>query len=78
MEYLKSFKLHVEIFAGTDVKDVAYDLCQLSQRTGALVSADFNGVQLWAKPWTDHEKLVDEYYKELTSGRQHKIATVRD
>lgn len=77
MELLKSFILKVELFAGTDIKDAASDLCELSNRVGVLVEGNFNGVKLWARPGDSPIRLVGAYHIELDSSRTHKIAQAR-
>lgn len=74
MELLNTLTLKVELFAGTDVRDAACDLCTLANRVGVLVEADFNGVKLWARPDDNPLKLVDAYHKQLKSAFPHKIA----
>lgn len=74
MELLKSFVLKVELFAGTDVQDVAREMCILAGRVGVMIEADFNSVKLWARPGDDYFKLVESFHRELQSGKTHKIA----
>ena len=78
MELLRSLTLKVELFAGTDVRDAACDLCVLANRTGTLVEADFNGVKLWARPDDNPLKLAEAYHKQLQNKYTHKIAQARD
>lgn len=78
MELLRSLTLKVELFAGTDVRDAACDMCMLSNRTGAMIEADFNGVKLWARPDDNPLKLVDAYHKQLNGKSTYKIAQARD
>lgn len=78
MELLKSFILKVELFAGTDIRNAACDLCELSNRVGVLIEGSFNGVKLWARPNDNPLKLVEAYDKEIGSTRTHKIAQARD
>lgn len=78
MELLRSLTLKVELFAGTDVRDAAGDLCELANRVGVLIEADFNGVKLWARPGDSPQKLEDSYYEQLHGDSKYKIAQARD
>ena len=72
---LKTFVLRVEPFAGSDVRDVACELCQLADRIGVRCEATFNGVKLWARPGDNPLRLVDAFHEELKKpNREHKIA----
>lgn len=75
MELLRTITLKLELFAGTDVRDAASDLCQLADRIGVLCEADFNGVKLWARPGDNPLRLVDAYHEQLKRPAQaYKIA----
>lgn len=75
MELLRTITLKLELFAGTDVRDAASDLCQLADRIGVLCEADFNGVKLWARPGDNPLRLVDAYHEQLKRPPQtYKIA----
>lgn len=75
---LATLKLRVELFAGTDVRDASHELCQLADRIGALVEADFNGVKLWARPGDDYLLLAAAYDVEIQRpGHLHRIAQAR-
>lgn len=74
MEMLKTFVVRVELFAGTDVRDAASEMCQLADRIGVRCEASFNGVKLWARPGDNPLRLVDAYHEQLQSKSQHKIA----
>ena len=78
MNILRTLTLKVELFAGTDIRDAACDLCELSNRVGVMTEADFNSVKLWARPGDNPLKLVEAYDKALKSGSTHKIAQARD
>lgn len=78
MNFLRSLTLKVELFAGTDIRSASCDLCELSERIGALVEADFNGVKLWARPGDNPLRLADAYDIQLRSKLTHKIAQARD
>ena len=78
MELLRNLTLKVELFAGTDVRDAACDLCTMANRVGILVEAKFNDVKLWARPGDNPLELVDAYYKQLNSASTYKIAQARD
>ena len=77
MRFLRSFTIKVELFAGTDIRDAASDLCELADRFGALVEANFNGVKLWARPGDNPLRLADAYEVQLRSKSTHKIAQAR-
>lgn len=74
MEMLKTFVLRLEPFAGTDVRDVASEMCQLADRIGVRCEVMFNGVKLWARPGDNPLRLVDAFHEQLKSKHQHKIA----
>ncbi len=78
MNMLRTLTLKVELFAGTDIRDAACDLCELSNRVGVMTEANFNSVKLWARPGDNPLKLVEAYDKALKSGSTHKIAQARD
>jgi hypothetical protein len=76
--FLKTLTLKVELFAGTDVRDAANDLCQLADRVGTLCEADFNGVKLWARPGDNPLRLADSYFEQLKRPAGHfKVAQDR-
>lgn len=66
--------LKVELFAGTDIKDVCEDLCELATRVGCIEEGNFNGVLLWAKHNGNPQQLIEAYFQELKSERTIKIA----
>lgn len=75
---LTTLKLRVDLFAGTDISDAAHELCQLAGRVGALVEADFNGINLWARPGDDSLLLVASYHEEIQRPRHlYRIAQAR-
>ena len=75
MNMLKTFVLQVEPFAGSDINDVAMQLCQLADRVGVRCEAPFNGVKLWARPGDNQLRLVDAFFVEMKKpGNVHKIA----
>lgn len=74
MEMLKTFVLQVEPFAGSDVRDVSMELCQLADRVGVRCEAAFNGVKLWARPGDNPLRLVDSFHEQMKRPGQHKIA----
>lgn len=78
MNMLRTLTLKVELFAGTDIRDAACDMCELSDRIGVMVEANFNSVKLWARPGDNPLKLVEAYHKALKRGHSHKIAQARD
>lgn len=78
MNFLHSLTLKVELFAGTDIRSASCDLCELAERIGALVEADFNGVKLWARPGDNPLRLADAYDIQIRSKLTHKIAQARD
>lgn len=66
--------LKVELMAGTDIRDACCDLCELANRVGCLVEAEFNGVSLWAYEGDNPLKLVDAYHSVLPTKHTVKIA----
>ena len=78
MNMLRTLTLKVELFAGTDIRDAACDMCELSDRISVMVEANFNSVKLWARPGDNPLKLVEAYHKALKSEHSHKIAQARD
>jgi len=69
--------LKVELFAGTGVREAACDMCELADRVGVLIEADFNGVKLWARPGDNPLKLVEAYHEKLHEKSTYKIAQAR-
>lgn len=76
MEFLRTFTLKVELFAGTEIRDVASELCQLADRIGVMCEAQFNSVKLWARPGDYPPLLVEAYEEQLQNKSTHKIAQV--
>lgn len=77
-ELLETLILRIELFAGTDVRDVAHDLCRLADRTGVLCEAECNGVKLWARPGDNPVRLLDAFGEQLKQpARIIKIAQCR-
>jgi len=74
METLRNITLKVEISAGTSIEAATSELCELSNRLGVFVEADFNGVCLMASPDSDSNILVNQYHSELNNGCAVKIA----
>ncbi len=75
VEMLKTFILKVEPLVGSDVRDVAVDLCQLADRVGVRCEADVSGVKLWARPGDNPLRLAEAFYEQLKRPAQHyKIA----
>ena len=78
MEMLRTLTLRVELFAGTDVRDAAIDLCELANRIGVLCEAEFNGVTLWARAGDDPGLLVEDFHKQMSLPEQRfRIARAR-
>jgi hypothetical protein len=74
MKELRSIALKVDLFAGTDIKDACWEICELANRVGCLVEAKFNGVLLWARQGDNPLKIADAYEVELGSQKTLKIA----
>ena len=74
MKHLRSVTLKVELMAGTDIRDACCDICELANRMGCLIEANFNGVSLWAMEGNNPLKLAEAYAKELSSKSNYKIA----
>lgn len=66
--------LKVELMGGTEIRDACCDLCELANRVGCLVEANFNGVLLWARQGNNPLKLVEAYNKCLKEETTIKIA----
>lgn len=75
MEMLKTFMLKVYPLLGSDVRDVAVELCQLADRVGVRCEADVNGVKLWARPGDNPLRLVEAFHEQLKLPAKHyKVA----
>jgi hypothetical protein len=59
--------LPVELFAGSDIGDVAKEMCRVATLTGMIAKASFNGVELYAKPNADPADLVRGYHDQRGS-----------
>lgn len=71
---MAAFALKVEPFAGSDVKDIAFELCQLADRTGVLCEARLNGVCLWSHPGDNPLWLVAAFESALRNPGPFKLA----
>lgn len=58
---LRTIALKVEFLAGSEISEAAAELCELADRFGVLLEADFNGTMLLARPGDDWRKLVHQY-----------------
>lgn len=56
------------------IRDACCDLCELANRVGCLVEANFNDVLLWARQGNNPLKLVEAYNKCLKEETTIKIA----
>ena len=74
MRHLRSITMKVELMAGTDIRDASCDICELANRVGCLVEANFNGVRLWAREGGNPLKLAEEYEKVLPTENVYKVA----
>ena len=75
MEMLKTFILKVEPFAGSNVRDIVAELCQLADRVGIRCEAGFNGVKLRARPGDNPMRLEAAFFEQLKRpAQQYKIA----
>lgn len=59
----KKLILKVEVLAGTDIRDVATDLCQLAVQLNMVCETSFNNVTLMADPHSNPVRLAESYYK---------------
>ena len=75
MKFLPTARITVDLLAGTSINDAASDLCELANRLGLLVEADFNGIKLWARPDDDPAELVSAYHEQLRKDSTFKIAS---
>lgn len=62
------------MLAGTDIGDACCDLCELANRVGTTVEANFNGVIVAARPHANPLELADKYREELKSDKPCKMA----
>ena len=69
MKTLKTLLLKVEPFVGSDIRDTACDMCELSNRVGMAVGANFNDVNLMARPGDNPLKLVEVYESKLAQNK---------
>lgn len=75
MNLYQTLTLKVEAFAGCDIAEAACDLCRLADRVGILCELPFNGVNLWARPGDDPQRLVEAFHVQLRRpGEHYKIA----
>lgn len=74
LRHLRTLTLKVELSAGTEIREACCDICELANRVGCLVEANFNGVLLWAYAGDNPLKIVDAYDKEIKSQHTVKIA----
>ncbi len=58
---LRTIALKVEFLAGCEISEAAAELCELADRFGVLLEADFNGTRLLARPGDDWRKVVGYY-----------------
>lgn len=70
--------VQVDLFAGTDIGDAAFALCELANKVDELVETKFNDVTLWARPRDNPYDLVKAYEKVVTSPYTFKIAQAKD
>ena len=77
MEDLKTLTLQVEILIGSDIQDVARDLCQLAERVGLMCKARFNGITLLVDQGDNPETLVANYHDAIKSAHPSRLATGR-
>lgn len=67
----------VELLPGTEIRDACCDLCELADRLGCTVEANFNGVTLLANGGDNPLDLMASWQKEVTSSHATKIASAR-
>ena len=65
--YYNSNKGHwaVDAQPETDLGDVAQDLLDLSKESGHIIGCEFNGVTLWAYPYTTVQLMLLRYQSDL-------------
>lgn len=64
--------LKVELLAGTDIADAATQMGRLANKLEVTITADFNGVSIYMKPFGDIEKLVNNYSREIQKDTKPK------
>jgi hypothetical protein len=74
MEMLKTFVLKLEPFAGTNLEEVAREMCVLANRIGVRCEVSANGVKFWARPGDSPTRIFESYEEQLKSNHQFKIA----
>ena len=62
---LRTIALKVEFLAGCEISEAAAELCELADRFGVLLEADFNGKRLLVRPGSDWRDLVAGYNSRL-------------
>jgi hypothetical protein len=73
-----SLELHVDIFAGADIETTCKEAIELATKLNLIVTFNFNGVTVMAKPNVTPSKLVERWREELTRDSPYKIACVHD
>lgn len=70
-----TLRLKMEPIAGSDVRDVAVELCAAADRIGVMCEAQFNDVSLVARPGCNPLRLCEAYQQEIQRpGNHFKIA----
>lgn len=64
---MSDLQLHFEVFAGSNVADVAVELSRISKLLQVVTMAKFNGVELMCSPTDSADILTENYRKELKS-----------
>jgi len=77
MRHLSTLTIKVSIGEGDSIEDTCKDLCELSNRIGCTVEADFNGVTLLALVYGNPLTLVESYKTEIRSDHSVKMACNR-
>jgi hypothetical protein len=66
--------LKVDLFAGSEIADIAKILCRLATALDVIATAQFNEVTLYAKPNADPDEMVKGYEGAKDSSRTYKMA----
>lgn len=66
--------IKAEASPGEHVAEAITELCILASRLGCMVSIDFNGVGLTAKPGADPRDLLEKWRRLQNSDQQYKYA----
>lgn len=73
-----SIEIQVVVSAGSDIETTCKEAITLASKLDLIISFNFNGVTVLAKPFVTPSKLVEKFRKELKKDSQYKIVCVHD